>query len=232
MLPEGLFPPAGRWGAGELPRRGKRGWPGPHRPLRILAQFFFSQLHRSGADGAAGGSFAGAGIDGGFPHMALAAAPPHLLLAAAGDGLWPQIAVQLRVPLLRHLRGQGGKVVKPRPDPPARAVGAAAAALFGAGVNGGLPGVALFALPPDHPALAAGDIHGGEGAVKVRAPLFLQRRHFGGDIRLPHDGELARAIGAAAAGLGEAEHLRTPAMTAIAPPPDSAVGAGGDIPGR
>ena len=78
MLTEGLFPPAGRW---------------PHRPLRILAQFFFSQLHRSGADGAAGGSFAGAGIDGGFPHVALAAAPPHLLLTAAGDGLGPQIAV-------------------------------------------------------------------------------------------------------------------------------------------
>ena len=127
------------------------------RPGTLLFRLHF---HRPCADRAARAALAGAGIDGGFPDVALGAAPPDLFFAAAGDLIGGERSVHLVVPLRRNLRREGGKVVKARKHPAPRAVGAAGAALFGPGVDGGLPGVALVAPPPDGAAHHAAVLHG------------------------------------------------------------------------
>lgn len=55
----------------------------------------------AGADGAAAGARAGAGIDDGLPAVSMGAAPEDLLMAADGDLLGRERRVFLRVPLGR-----------------------------------------------------------------------------------------------------------------------------------
>ena len=106
-------------------------------------------LDPSSADGAAGGTASGSGIDRSLPDVALSAAPPDLFIAAQGHVPRGEAFVQRLVPLLGQLWPESSQVVKARQDFFTGAVGAAAALFLASGERSRLPAVALLAEPPD-----------------------------------------------------------------------------------
>ena len=89
-----------------------------------------------------------AGIDGGFPDMAVRALPPRFFVTSRGHHLRCQRAVEALVPLLGDQRRCGHKIVEPRQHLSVGAVRTAVTALH-ALRNHGAVGMALFASPPD-----------------------------------------------------------------------------------
>ena len=74
--------------------------------LRGLGLLGFA-LGFPGADGTSALLHTGAGVDGGFPDMAVRALPPRFFVAAGCDHLWCQRTVEGFVPLLRDERRCG-----------------------------------------------------------------------------------------------------------------------------
>ena len=111
-----------------------------------------------------------AGVDQSLPYMALGTLPPDPAVAADRYHFRCQAPVEGRVPLGRHVWRLGGKVVEAGKDLPPRTVGTAHPLLH-PWENGGSPGVAQGASPPD---LAHGPrrhLPGRQGGVFLGIPL-------------------------------------------------------------
>lgn len=132
-----------------------------------------------------------------LPDVALIALPPDLALAACTHIAWCEGAVLFRMPLSGNVGVGGGEVVHPWFHLPAGAHRTASAAQ-GAGLDCGLPGVALRALPPDAPRAASADILRREGAVFLRVPLACKGGMGGGEVVHPRLDLTAAAHGTTA----------------------------------
>ena len=133
----------------------------------------------AGADGTA--PACGTAGDTGLPAVACGALPPDDALAASADIARREGTVLRRVPLGGEGRIDGGKVVCPGLHAVAAADGAACAAA-GAGLDLGLPDVALGTLPPDAPLAAGTNVLRREGAVLRRMPLGGESGMGGGEV--------------------------------------------------
>lgn len=133
----------------------------------------------AGADGTA--PACGTAGDTGLPAVACGALPPDDALAASADITRREGTVLRRVPLGGEGRIDGGKVVCPGLHAVAAADGAACAAA-GAGLDLGLPDVALGTLPPDAPLAAGTNVLRREGAVLRRMPLGGESGMGGGEV--------------------------------------------------
>ena len=176
-------------------------------------------------------ALAGAGIDDGFPDMALFAAPPDLPGAAGGDHIGPEGAVELIIPLGSQRRMKAGQVVEARQGlfPAAERTIAAAAAAAG---HAGLPFMPLRTTPPDT-AVAAGRYPGRcEGRIFLRVPLLRQLREKA--LEVVHAGQngftAAHRTVAPLSGPGGDGGL--PLMSQLAAPPYFHTGTRSKIPGK
>ena len=102
--------------------------------------------------------------------MALGTLPPDPAVAADRYHFRRQAAVEGWVPLGRHGRRLGGKVIEAGKDLPSRAVGTAHPLLH-PWENGGSPGVAQGASPPDLAQGARSYLLGRQRGVFLGIPL-------------------------------------------------------------
>ncbi len=171
------------------------------------------------ANGAAAAAKSRPRVDVSLPDVIFGAAPPDLFIRAKRDVRGGQLPVERLVPFACKQRLQGCQIVKSGPYLAPRAIGAAGACFFGAGVGRGLPAVAKRAFPPDLSVRAGGCVAGVKIAVFLIIPLgcnFREKRH---EIGLARDCPVARAIGAARAAPRHTVDRRLPAVPAFATPP-------------
>ena len=122
----------------------------------------------------AGADWAAAAVDSGgdgcAPFVAFVADPPDFSMRAGQDVMRGEAAILCGVPLAGELGISGGEVCFAVDGAPVCAEGAACAAAA-AGVDGGLPVVAVGACPPYAVLAAAGDGLWCEGQVACAVPL-------------------------------------------------------------
>lgn len=179
----------------------------------------------AGADGTA--PACGTAGDTGLPAVACGALPPDDALAASADIARREGTVLRRVPLGSEGRIDGGKVVCPGLHAVAAADGAACAAA-GAGLDLGLPDVALGTLPPDAPLAAGTNVLRREGAVLRRMPLGSEDRVGGGEVVHPGLHLAAAAHGAAAVVRGAGVDGGSPSVARGTAPVHALLAAVGD----
>ena len=110
--------------------------------------------------------------------------------------------------------------------------GTAALLPAGAGIDHRFPAVAQAALPPDLFPAAHGHILGRQAAVEGGVPLGGDGRGPGSQVVEPRQDLSPGAVGTAAAVSGPGGHQGRVVVARRAPPPDLAVGIGGDLLGR
>ena len=128
----------------------------------------------AGKDVAVGAEGTACTVDTGFdlsaPFVAVGAKPPHEPVAAGKDVGRGEGPVLCRLPLAGEVGISGGEVCFAGDGAPTCAIGAACAAAA-AGVDGGLPVVAVGAGPPYAALAAAGDGLWGEREIFLGVPL-------------------------------------------------------------
>ena len=106
---------------------------------------------------------------------------------------------------------------------------AAAVLVAGARIDDGLPGVAVFALPPNLAPTAGEDLIRGEGRVFGWVPFGGYARIFCGEIVEAREHLGIGAVWAAAVALGAAGDGGLILVSFVADPPDFFVAGGGDL---
>lgn len=190
-------------------------------PQRLLVPGPAGPAQGAAADRTAAFLLPRAGVDQSLPYMALGTLPPDSAVAADRHHFRRQAAVEDRVPLGRHVWRLGGKVVEAGKDLPPRTVGTAHPLLH-LWENGGSPGVALGAPPPD---LAHGPrrhLPGRQGGVPLRVPLGRQLWRGIRQGIFPRHHQPPRADRTSAAGQPGIDG-RLPGMAPFAEPPRRAV---------
>lgn len=139
-------------------------------PQRLLIPGPAGPVQGAAADRTAALLLPRAGIEKRFPSVPKGALPPDASVASGRYHLRRQASIEGRVPLGRHVWRLGGKVVEAGKDLPPRTVGTAHPLLH-PWENGGSPGVAQGASPPD---LAHGPrrhLPGRQGGIFLCIPL-------------------------------------------------------------
>ena len=168
----------------------------------------------------------GPGGHGGGVVVTQLAAPPDLPVGVGGDLAGGQGSVLGGMPLGGQGREGAGQVIFPGEHLFAGAHRAACPP--NPGDHGGLPLVALGALPPHLPLGPGGDVAGAKGPVLLRVPLPGQLRVGGGQVILPRR---QPAVGAhrAARALDPGIDIGLPNMVPVAAPPNLPVAARQDL---
>lgn len=139
-------------------------------PQRLLIPGPAGPVQGAAADRTAALLLPRAGVDQSLPYMALGTLPPDPAVAADRYHFRCQAPVEGRVPLGRHVWRLGGKVIEAGKDLPPRTVGTAHPLLH-PWENGGSPGVAQDAPPPDLAQGAHSYLLGRQGGVFLGIPL-------------------------------------------------------------
>lgn len=181
----------------------------------------------AGADGTAAVLRACAGIDDGFPAVAVLTLPPDSAATAWQNLVRCEVAVFGWVPFGCDLWIFCGEIVESRQDFDVLAIWATAVTSCAAG-DDGLVFVAFVADPPDFFVAGGGDLLWGEAAVFGWVPFFGDGRILAGEVVDARNDLFAGADWAAAA-VDTGGDGCAPFVAFVADPPDLAPSAGDDI---
>ena len=168
-----------------------------------------------------------AGIDDGFPAVAVLTLPPNSAATAWQNLFWCEVAVFCWVPFGSDLWIFCGEIVESRQDFDVLAIWATAVTSCAAG-DDGLVFVAFVADPPDFLIAGWGDLVWPQRAILRRVPLTSELGILAGEIVFAGDDFFAGADRAACA-MVAAGNVGLPFVAVLADPPHFAATAGEHI---